>query len=119
MDLAVKEHLTEHNPCRDVEVSRPRSAERTPLTLEEAISLEREIVRDGRAARVEEWRITASSAADLLEIQRGAGAPITIDGSRITVMAKEAWGRRRHDEAHSLPNVRGHRRWTGRRQSPG
>lgn len=38
MDLAVKEHLTEHNPCRDVEVSRPRSAERTPLTLEEAIS---------------------------------------------------------------------------------
>lgn len=39
MDLAVKEHLTEHNPCRDVEVSRPRSAERTPLTLEEAISL--------------------------------------------------------------------------------
>lgn len=58
-------------------------------------------------------------AADLLEIQRGAGAPITIDGSRITVMAREAWGRRRHDEAHSLPNVRGHRRWTGRRQSPG
>lgn len=39
MDLAVKERLTEHNPCRDVEVSRPRSAERTPLTLEEAISL--------------------------------------------------------------------------------
>lgn len=39
MDLAVKEHLTEHNPCRDVEVSRLRSAERTPLTLEEAISL--------------------------------------------------------------------------------
>lgn len=29
-------------------------------------------------------------AADLLEIQRGAGAPITIDGSRITVMAREA-----------------------------
>ncbi|MED9981014.1 MAG: hypothetical protein UFP36_06905 [Collinsella sp.] len=35
----MKEHLTEHNPCRDVEVPRPRSAERTPLTLEEAISL--------------------------------------------------------------------------------
>lgn len=26
MDLAVKEHLTEHNPCRDVEVSRSRPA---------------------------------------------------------------------------------------------
>lgn len=39
MDLAVKEHLTEHNPCRDVEVSRPRSAERILLTLEETISL--------------------------------------------------------------------------------
>lgn len=81
--------------------------------------VEREVVRDGRAAWVEEWRITASSAADLLEIQRGADAPITIDGSRITVMARKAWGRRRHDEAHSLPNVRGHRRWTGRRQSSG
>ena len=31
-----------------------------------------------------------STVADLLEIQRGAGAPITIDGSRITVMAREA-----------------------------
>lgn len=29
-------------------------------------------------------------AADLLEIQCEAGAPITIDGSRITVMAREA-----------------------------
>ncbi len=29
-------------------------------------------------------------AADLLEIQRGAGAHITTDGSRITVMAREA-----------------------------
>lgn len=29
-------------------------------------------------------------AADLLEIQRGVGAPIVIDGSRITVMAREA-----------------------------
>lgn len=52
--------------------------------------VEREVVRDGRAAWVEEWRVTVSSAADLLEIQRGAGAPITIDGSRITVMAKSA-----------------------------
>lgn len=52
--------------------------------------VEREVVRDGRAAWVEEWRITVSSAADLLEIQRGAGAPIVIDGSRITVMAREA-----------------------------
>lgn len=76
------------------------------------------VVRDSRAAWVEEWRITVSSAADLLEIQRGAGAPIIIDGSRITVMARETYGRRRHGEAHSLPNVRGHRRWTGRRQSP-
>lgn len=33
---------------------------------------------------------TASSAAELLEIQRGAGAPITIDGSLITVMARGA-----------------------------
>lgn len=39
MGLAVKEHLAGHNPCREVEVSRPRSAERAPLTLEEAISL--------------------------------------------------------------------------------
>lgn len=39
MDLAVKEHLVKHNPCRDVDVSRPRSAERTPLTLDEAIAL--------------------------------------------------------------------------------
>ena len=52
--------------------------------------VEREVVRDGPAAWVEEWRITVSSAADLLEIQRGAGAPIVIDGSRITVMAREA-----------------------------
>lgn len=52
--------------------------------------VEREVVRDGRAAWVEEWRITVSSAADLLEIQRGAGAPIVIDRSRITVMAREA-----------------------------
>ena len=52
--------------------------------------VEREVVRDGCAAWVEEWRVTVSSAADLLEIQRGAGAPITIDGSRITVMAKSA-----------------------------
>ena len=34
MDLAVKERLVRHNPCRDVDVSRPRSAERTPLTLD-------------------------------------------------------------------------------------
>lgn len=52
--------------------------------------VEREVVRDGRAAWVEEWRVTVSSVADLLEIQRGAGAPIVIDGSRITVMAREA-----------------------------
>lgn len=52
--------------------------------------VESEIVRDGRAAWVEKWRITVSSAANLLEIQRGAGAPITIDGSRITVMSREA-----------------------------
>ena len=52
--------------------------------------VEREVVRDGRATWIEEWRITVSTVADLLEIQRGAGAPITIDGSRITVMAREA-----------------------------
>ncbi|MGI6756285.1 MAG: hypothetical protein ACOX4F_09795 [Atopobiaceae bacterium] len=56
MDLAVKEHLTEHNPCR--------------------------------ATWVEKWRVTISSVAELLEIQRGAGAPIAIDGSRLTVMAR-------------------------------
>lgn len=39
MDLAVKERLVKHNPCRDVDVSRPRSAERTPLTLDEAIAV--------------------------------------------------------------------------------
>ena len=47
-------------------------------------------MRDGRAAWVEEWQIMVSTVADLVEIQRGAGAPITIDGSRITVMAREA-----------------------------
>lgn len=52
--------------------------------------VEREVVHDGRATWVEEWQITVSTVADLLEIQRGAGAPITIDGSRITVMAREA-----------------------------
>lgn len=52
--------------------------------------VEREVVRDGRATWVEEWQITVSTVADLLEIQRGAGAPVTIDGSRITVMAREA-----------------------------
>lgn len=51
---------------------------------------EREVVRDGRATWVEEWQITVSTVADLLEIQRGAGAPVTIDGSRIAVMAREA-----------------------------
>ncbi|OUO89928.1 hypothetical protein B5F40_08825 [Gordonibacter sp. An230] len=51
---------------------------------------EREVVRDGRAAWVEEWRVTVSSAAELLEIQRGAGAPIAIDRSRITVMTRGA-----------------------------
>lgn len=52
--------------------------------------VEREVVRDGRAVWVEEWRITVSSAADLLEIQRGAGVPIVIDGDKLTVMAKSA-----------------------------
>lgn len=47
-------------------------------------------MRDGRATWVEEWQITVSTVANLLEIQRGAGAPITIDGSRITVMARGA-----------------------------
>lgn len=37
--------------------------------------VEREVVRDGRATWVEEWRITVSTVADLLEIQRGAGRP--------------------------------------------
>lgn len=47
-------------------------------------------VDDGIASWVEEWRVTVSSAAELLEIQHGTGAPIVIDGSRITVMAREA-----------------------------
>lgn len=36
---------------------------------------EREVVRNGRTAWVKEWRVTVSSVADLLEIQRGMGAP--------------------------------------------
>lgn len=52
--------------------------------------VEREVVRDGRAAWVEEWRVTVSSVAELLEIQRGAGVPIVIDGNKLTVMAKSA-----------------------------
>lgn len=37
--------------------------------------IEREVVRDSRAAWVEEWRVTVFSVAELLEIQRGVGAP--------------------------------------------
>ena len=33
------------------------------------------LVRDGRATWVEEWRITVSSVAELLEIQRESGSP--------------------------------------------
>lgn len=71
MDLVAKERLVEHNPCRDVEVARPCPG--TKL-------VEREVVRDGRGALVEEWRIAVPSVAELLEIQRGAGASIAIDG---------------------------------------
>lgn len=52
--------------------------------------VEREVVRDGRVTWVEEWLITVSSAAELLEIQRGVGAPIAIDGDKLTAMAKSA-----------------------------
>lgn len=52
--------------------------------------VEREVMRYGRPAWVEEWRITVSSVAELLETQRGAGTPLVIDGSRLTVMAMEA-----------------------------
>ena len=42
----------------------------------------------GGTAWVEERLITVSSAAKLLEIQCGTGAPTTIEESRITVMAR-------------------------------
>jgi len=51
--------------------------------------IEREVVRDSRAAWVEEWRVTVFSVAELLEIQRGVGAPVVIDGGRLTAMARE------------------------------
>ena len=37
--------------------------------------IEREVVRDSRTAWIEEWRVTVFSVTELLEIQRGVGAP--------------------------------------------
>ena len=51
--------------------------------------IEREVVRDSRTAWIEEWRVTVFSVTELLEIQRGVGAPVVIDGGRLTAMARE------------------------------
>ncbi|MBS5499844.1 MAG: hypothetical protein KHX02_01830 [Collinsella stercoris] len=56
-------------------------------TLTGAKLVEREVVRGGTAWVDGRW-ITVSSAAKLLEIQYGTGAPTTIEESRITVMAR-------------------------------
>ena len=52
--------------------------------------VEREVVRDGRTVWVEEWRITVSSVGELLELQRGLGVPVLLEGGSLTVMAKSA-----------------------------
>ena len=52
--------------------------------------VEREVVRDGRTVWVEEWRVTVSSVGELLELQRGLGVPVLLEGGRLTVMAKSA-----------------------------
>lgn len=52
--------------------------------------VEREVVRDGRTVWVEEWRVTVSSVGELLELQSGLGAPVLLEGVRLTVMAEGA-----------------------------
>ena len=52
--------------------------------------VEREVVRDGRTVWVEEWRVTVSSVGELLELQSGLGAPVLLEGGRLTVMAEGA-----------------------------
>ena len=52
--------------------------------------VEREVVRDGRTVWVEEWRVTVSSVSELLELQSGLGAPVLLEGGRLTVMAEGA-----------------------------
>lgn len=72
MDLAVKEHLVKHNPCRDVDVSRPRSAERTPLTLDEAMALCQALRSEGfDGRRVAVWLALATG------VRRGEALGLT------------------------------------------
>lgn len=72
MDLAVKERLVKHNPCRDVDVSRPRSAERTPLTLDEAIALCQALRSEGfDGRRVAVWLALATG------VRRGEALGLT------------------------------------------
>lgn len=72
MDLAVKEHLVKHNPCRDVDVSRPRAAERTPLTLNEAIALCQALRSEGfDGRRVAVWLALATG------VRRGEALGLT------------------------------------------
>ena len=52
--------------------------------------VEREVVRDGRTVWVEEWRVTVSTVGELLELQRGLGVPVLLEGGRLTMMAKSA-----------------------------
>lgn len=52
--------------------------------------VEREVIRDGLAVWVEEWRITVSSVGELLELQSGLGVPVLLEGGRLTVMAEGA-----------------------------
>lgn len=51
---------------------------------------EREAVRDGRTVWVEEWRVTVSSVDEPLELQRGLGVPVLLEGGHLTMMAKSA-----------------------------
>jgi len=74
-----------HEPVRPTVVSLDPDVSPCPG----AKLIEREVVRDSRTAWIEEWRVTVFSVTELLEIQRGVGAPVVIDGGRLTAMARE------------------------------
>ena len=60
-----------HEPVRPTVVSLDPDVSPCPG----AKLIEREVVRDSRTAWIEEWRVTVFSVTELLEIQRGVGAP--------------------------------------------
>lgn len=86
---AIKHRRARGSWRRAGEAHRRRPRPRLPA-VPGARLVEREVVRDGRTVWVEEWRVTVSSVGELLELQSGLGAPIVIDGSRLTVMARGA-----------------------------